>query len=201
MMIRLLAIAVGVLAFLGVAASIGFFLKEPYNEGFSRFPEVMALHVIPGGLYLALAPFQLVPAIRRRALGYHRMAGRFLTSIGLLAGATAIFISLAIPFSGWSERIIVGGFGVFFVTAIVLGFRRVRAGQIALHREWMIRALAIGLGIVTMRLLFVPALMIAGTGDVEVVSLLSILGFTAGFVINGGIAEIWIRHTRIEGSS
>jgi uncharacterized membrane protein len=195
-MARVLAACVGALAFLGVASSIGFFLREPYNEGFTRFPAVMWVHVVLGGIYLALAPFQLVPRIRRRALGYHRMAGRCLTAIGLVTGATAIFISLVIPFSGWSERIIVGGFAIFFLVALALGFRHVRAGRIELHREWMIRAFAIGLGIATMRVVFIPSLIIFGVDDLETVRLLSILSFAAGFLINGSVAELWIRHTR-----
>ena len=48
-----------------------------------------------------------------------------------------------------------GGFGVGFLVALGKGFQRVRAGRIDLHREWMIRAFAIALGIVTMRLIFV----------------------------------------------
>jgi hypothetical protein len=121
-MARGLSACVGVLAFLGVGASVAFFLKEPYNEGFARFPSVMWLHVIPGGVYLALAPFQLVPGIRRRALGYHRLAGRCLTAIGLVTGATAIFISLVVPCLVLT--LMLGPVGLLLYAAIRAAMRR-----------------------------------------------------------------------------
>jgi hypothetical protein len=70
-----LGVAVGLLAFVGAAASVTHYLQEPYNPGFLRFPTVVALHVVLGGVYLALAPFQFVKRIRSRHLGYHRKTG------------------------------------------------------------------------------------------------------------------------------
>ncbi|MGH3148670.1 MAG: DUF2306 domain-containing protein, partial [Rubrobacter sp.] len=156
---RTLGVVVGFLALLGVGASVAHYLQEPYNPGFLRFPTVVALHVILGGVYLALAPFQFVRRIRSRHLAYHRQAGRLLVIIGLVIGVTALFLGLVIPFSGWPERVVIGLFGGLFLLALVKGFLHVRAGRVALHREWMIRAFAIGLSIATMRLIFIPALM------------------------------------------
>jgi hypothetical protein len=52
----LLGVAVGFLALVGVGASAAHYLQEPYNPGFLDFPTVVALHVVLGGVYLALAP-------------------------------------------------------------------------------------------------------------------------------------------------
>jgi peptidoglycan/LPS O-acetylase OafA/YrhL len=106
-----LGVAVGFLALVGVAASATHYLQEPYNPGFLRYPTVVALHVVLGGVYLALAPFQFVKRIRSRHLAYHRWAGRVLVSIGVVVGVTALFMGLVIPFSGWAERVIIGLFG------------------------------------------------------------------------------------------
>lgn len=81
-----LGAAVGFLAFIGIAASATHYLFEPYNPGFLEFPTVVALHVVLGGLYLALAPFQFIRRIRSRHLRYHRWPGRVLVSIGLVIG-------------------------------------------------------------------------------------------------------------------
>jgi len=62
--------------------------------------------VVLGGIYLALAPLQFVRRLRSRHPGYHRWAGRGLVSIGLVVGATALFMGFVIPFSGWGERVI-----------------------------------------------------------------------------------------------
>ena len=74
---------------------------EPYNPGFLHFPTVVALHVVLGGVYLALAPFQFVRRIRSRHLDYHRWAGRMLVSVGLVVGLSALFMALVIPKGGW----------------------------------------------------------------------------------------------------
>jgi hypothetical protein len=102
----ILAMTVGLLASVGVGASAVHYLQEPYNLGFLDFPTIVALHVVLGGVYLALAPFQFVGRIRSRHLSYHRWAGRLLVSTGLVVGATALFIGLVIPEAGprgWSS--------------------------------------------------------------------------------------------------
>jgi uncharacterized membrane protein len=191
-----LAVAVGFLALVGVAASATHYLQEPYNPGFLRYPTIVALHVGLGGVYLALAPFQFMKRIRSRHLAYHRWAGRVLVSVGLVVGATALFIGLVIPFSGWPERVIIGLFGGLFLLALGKGFVHVRAGRVALHREWMIRAFAIALSIATMRLIFIPALLVAADPTDGQIAFLSVASFTAAFVLHASVAELWIRLTR-----
>jgi hypothetical protein len=70
-----LGVVIGFLTFVGVGASVTHYLQEPYNPGFLRFPIITALHVVLGGFYLALAPFQLVKIVRSRHLRFHRRAG------------------------------------------------------------------------------------------------------------------------------
>jgi uncharacterized membrane protein len=192
-----LGVAVGFLALGGVGASVTHYLQEPYNPGFLEYPAIVAVHVVLGGVYLALAPFQFVKRIRSRHPGYHRWVGRMLVSIGLVVGATALFMGLVIPFSGWGERVIIGLFGGLFLLALGKGFVHIRAGQVALHREWMIRAFAIGLSIATMRLIFVPALLVVADPTDGQIALLSVASFAAAFVAHTSVAELWIRLTRM----
>lgn len=193
---RLLCVTVGLLAAIGVAAAAAHYVREPYNPGFARLPVTTAVHIGLGGLYLLLAPFQLVRSVRERSIAYHRRAGRILFGAGLLVGASALVISVAIPYSGWPERVIVGGFAIYFTAALSLAFRHVRAGRIDAHRAWMIRAFAIALSIATMRVLFIPALIAIGEPTVPQVQLLTLVTFSAGFVIHLTVAELWLAHTR-----
>ena len=156
--------------------------------------------MVLGGVYLALAPFQVVKRIRSRYLGYHRRAGRLLVAVGLVVGVTDLFMGLVIPFSGWSERAIIGLFGGLFLVALVKGFLYVRAGQVDMHREWMIRAFAIGLSVATMRLVFIPALFFVATPTHSRIAALSVVSFSAAFVMHAAVAEIWIRTTRPGGA-
>ena len=194
-----MGMVVGLLALLGVGASATHYLQEPYNPGFLRYPTIVAMHVVLGGVYLALAPFQFVGRIRSRHLAYHRRVGRLLVAIGLVVGVTALFLGLVVPFSGWPERVVIGLFGSLFLFALVKGFVHVRAGRVASHREWMIRAFAIGLSVASMRLIFIPALIEAADPTDAQIAALSVASFAAAFVLHASVAELWIRATRSSG--
>ena len=175
---------------------IGPFLREPANLGFLDFPTIVALHVVLGAFYLMFAPFQFVRRIRSRHLGYHRRMGRVLVALGLVVGATALFMGLVIPFSGWAERVLIALFGSLFLFALAKGFVHVRAGRVALHREWMIRAFAIALAIATQRLIFVPSLLVVVDPTGRQIVTLSIAAWSAALVLHSSLAEVWIRLTR-----
>ena len=197
----MLAVTVGLLASIGVGASAVHYLQEPYNPGFLDFPTIVALHVILGGVYLTLAPFQFVKGIRSRHLTYHRWTGRLLVAIGVVVGVTALFMGLVIPKAGWPERVVIGFFGGLFLIALVKGFLHVRAGRVALHREWMIRAFAVGLAIATARLIFFPALLITTADPTDgLFGTLLVVALAVAFVLNASAAELWMRATRRSGS-
>src|SRR5918998_6096891 len=195
----LLGVVVGFLVIVGVGASVAHYLQEPYNPGFLDFPTVVALHVVLGGVYLALAPFQFVRRIRSRHLVYHRRVGRLLVAVGAVVGVTALFMGLVIPFSGWGERVLIGLFGGLFLFALGKGFVHVRAGWVAPHREWMIRAFAVALAIATQRLIFIPSLLVVGDPTYGQVVTLSVAAWSAALVVHSSLAEVWIRLTRNRG--
>jgi uncharacterized membrane protein len=193
----LIAFSVGLLALVGVSASVEhLFDDEHYNPGFYEYPLTTVLHVILGGVYLLLAPLQFVQRIRSRSIGYHRWAGRLLVTIGLVVGATALVIAVAIPFSGWWESVVVGGFAGLFLVSLVKSIAHIRAGQVELHREWMIRAFAIGLAIATQRLILIPSIILSGEPSLELARTLAIVSFLVAFVLHSAVAELWIRRTR-----
>lgn len=59
----------------GVAREVRGDVVRVYTPGFLRFPTTVALHVVLGGAWLALARFQFVKLVRARHPGYHRWAG------------------------------------------------------------------------------------------------------------------------------
>lgn len=186
----------GLLSILGIVFTISFLIRGGANEGFEEYPTVTSLHVIPGLIYLALAPLQFAGPIRERFRTYHRWSGRLLASIGLIMGAAALFISLVFPYSGIAEQIIVSAFSLFFLFSIIRGFQSARSRRYAEHREWMLRAFAIGLSIVTMRLIFIPILVAVGNPTREIAEFYSIVSFTIAFCVHSLFAELWIRFTR-----
>jgi uncharacterized membrane protein len=196
---RPLAAVVGFLAFVGVAASATYFLREPANLGFLDYPTIVALHVVLGAVYMLFAPFQFVKRIRSRHIGYHRRMGRVLVGVGVVVGMTALFIGFVIPYSGWAESVLIGLFGSLFLFALVKGFVHVRAGRVALHREWMIRAFAIALAIATQRVIFIPSLLVVGEPTHGQIVTLSLAAWSAALVVHASLAEVWIHLTRKRG--
>jgi uncharacterized membrane protein len=194
-----LAAVIGFLAFVGVAASATYFLREPANLGFLEYPTIVAVHVVLGAVYLAFAPFQFVKRVRSRHIRYHRRMGRVLVGVGAVVGVTALFIGLVIPYSGWAEGVLIGLFGSLFLFALVKGFVHVRAGRVALHREWMIRAFAIALAIATQRVIFIPSLLVVGDPTHGQIVTLSLAAWSAALVVHSSLAETWIRITRKRG--
>ena len=95
---------------------------------------------------------------------------------------------------------IIGLFGTLFLVALLKGFVHVRAGRVALHREWMIRAFAIALSIATIRLIYIPAQLIVADPTDAQNALLWDASFAVAFVLNTSVAELWIRATGRSGA-
>lgn len=109
---------------------------------------------------------------------------------------TAIAITVLFPFHGPAAVLFVAPFAVLFVASPVIALSCAQSGDYARHREWMIRAFAIGTGIATMRLIFVPAFLLLGEISDERARPLSLFSFVAAFLIHLAVAEAWIRYTR-----
>lgn len=191
---KVLPALIGFLILVGVGAGAAHYFVPPYNPGFAKHPIVTVAHVLLGPAYLFFGGLQFVPRIRNTWPAYHRWAGRVLVVLASIVGLSALFLALFVPFAGWTGRIVNGFFGIFFLFALARGVIAIRRREVTLHREWMIRAFAIALGIATMRLIFIPALLIAGDDANPV--MLSAVAFTAAFVSHALAAEFWIRKTR-----
>jgi uncharacterized membrane protein len=193
-----LATAATLLALLGIGLSIEHLLdSNHYNPGFAEHPLVIRSHVVLGGLYLAVALPQFVSTIRVRRPRLHRAMGRAGVAAGVVAGFTALLTTALFPYHGPIAFFLVGPWACWFVASLARGLWLARRRRFAAHREWMIRAFAIGTGIATMRLLFVPAMLLLGEyADEERARRLSLASFMVAFALHAVIAEVWIRTTR-----
>jgi uncharacterized membrane protein len=181
-------------------------VRDPFHESraveLARFDSRFAahrapalLHVVPGGLFLALAPFQFSSRIRRRHVRFHRWSGRILVLAAVVSGATGLFFGLFLPFGGVGESAAIAVFGGLFLLAVVCGFVAIRRRQITRHREWMIRGFAVAIAISTVRVvaaLLDVALTPAGFAPAEIF----VISLWTGWLATVGGAEAWIRFTR-----
>ena len=165
----------------------------PFDGAFARHPVITFLHILPGALFLLLGALQFLPRIRRNHPRFHRRNGRMLLCIGYLVGLSALAMPFLVPpIGGTNEAAATLLFDCYFLLALSKAWWHIRKGQIALHREWMIRAFAIGLAVATIRpiigLFFVfshqPPQVFFGTA------------FWLGFTLHAIGAETWINATR-----
>lgn len=165
------------------------------DSRFAAYPWATLLHVLPGGVLLALVPLQFSQRVRSRYREFHRWLGRLLLTVAWVAGLTGLFFGVLHPFAGTVERVTIGLIGTYFLVASGIALVRIRARRTAEHREWMIRTVAAAIGISTVRLVILPidvALTPAGFG-IQTVFLISIW---VGWGLTLTAAEWWIRRTR-----
>lgn len=166
------------------------------DDLFAHYPVLTLIHIIPGVLFMLLGPLQLISTIRARHPRWHRLSGRIVVFCGLIIGVSALLMSFAMPaIGGRTQAAATVLFGIFSLIALGKGFWHIRKRQIALHREWMIRAFAIGLAVATIRPivgLFFATSRLTGLTPHEFFG----AAFWTGFVLHLFAAEAWIRNTR-----
>src|SRR5262249_44828638 len=119
-----------------------------FNGRYYEHPYLTLVHVVAGLLFMVLGPIQFWPAVRNRWIRFHRFSGRvfFVASLAGVISALA-FVPMLPVFGSFSTKVGVVVAGVAFLICLVQGYVCIRRREIALHREWMIRTFAIGLGI------------------------------------------------------
>jgi hypothetical protein len=167
------------------------------NAVFAAKPGLTRSHVI-AGIVLALAiPLQLSARIRQRFPGFHRWLGRFLMVVGVAVGISG-YAMVAAPVSGWVEVAAIMVFGTAFLGSLLTAWWHIRNGDVARHREWMLRALGIMLGIATTRPvmgMFFATRRFTGLSPQQFFG----MAFWIGFTSTALAAEWYVRHTRSTG--
>ena len=109
------------------------------------------IHAFSSGIALLLGPFQFLNGLRQRRPVLHRWIGRlFLVSI-LFGGLSAFVIAPGI-ISGLVGQVGLSLLGVLWLWTGWNAYSTIRAGQVTLHREWMIRNFGLTFAAVTLRL-------------------------------------------------
>jgi uncharacterized membrane protein len=125
---------------------------DSFEARYVSHPWLAYLHIVPGVLYLVGAPLQLSRRIRQRHLAAHRRLGRVLLVLGLTSGVFALAFGIPLSYGGAWQSLASALFGSWFLVALLLAYRAIRAHRVRDHRRWMIRAFATGLGVGTIRL-------------------------------------------------
>ena len=135
-----------------------FYVRRPlYKAG-------MLLHlasVLPASL---LAPWQFVPAIRHKALLFHRLNGYLLILLLLAGNAGGLMIARHAFGGDLATQSFAGFLTIATVTSAALAYYNVKRLQIDQHRAWMIRCWVYMGVIITIRIITILAAQIISMG-------------------------------------
>ena len=162
------------------------------DTGFAKHMALTLVHIIPGAIFLVLAPLQFVPAIRDKHLNVHRWLGRILLISGLVIGTSALVMSYTMNIGGSNETAATTLFAIVFLFCLVKAYRHIRRKEVAQHREWVIRMYGVGLGVATTRPIVGMFFAFRKLTPHEFFGIAFWLGFTITFLG----AEAWIEYTR-----
>jgi uncharacterized membrane protein len=165
------------------------------DAGFARHRVLTLVHIIPGMFFMALAPLQFVRRVRNRWPEVHRWTGRVVIASGMIIGVTALVMGSQMAIGGVNESVATTLFAIVFLFSLMRAFLCIRRGRVALHREWMIRAFAVGLAVATIR----PIMgVFFATRTITHLTPHDFFGtaFWLGFTVQLMAAEAWINYTR-----
>lgn len=167
------------------------------DDIFAGSPVLTLVHIFPALVFLVLAPLQFSRTFRERHLPMHRVNGRILLICGMITGATALLMSFVMPaIGGVNQAAATILFAIIFLFSLGKAFSLIRRGEIARHREWMIRAFSTALAVATIRpiiAVFFATSRFTGLTPYEFFG----TGFWIGFVLHLIAAEVWIGRTRL----
>jgi uncharacterized membrane protein YozB (DUF420 family) len=165
------------------------------SEGNARFfasPLPVVMHILAVIPYSILGALQFAPAVRCRWPTWHRMAGRYLAVLGLVAALTGLWMARFYPWPTGDGELLFQlrcAFGSAMIVSILLGIEAVRRRDFVSHGAWMLRGYAIAMGAGTQVLTHLPWLVVG----VQPGEMSRATAMGAGWVINLVVAEWVIR--------
>jgi len=162
-----------------------------FDKEFSLHPVITFLHILPGALFMMLAPLQFLPSVRRHTL-FHRRNGLVVIVCGYIIGASALVMPFIVrPIGGLNEAAATSFFAVYFLIALTMACRAILQRNINGHRRWMIRMFAIGMAVGTIRPIIVLFFVFSGLPPQVFFGTAFWLGFSFHLIL----AEWWISYT------
>jgi hypothetical protein len=166
------------------------------DNGFAEHPILTAIHIIPAIIFVILAPLQFVKRIKVQYPTFRRITLYIVLACGLVIGATALMMGFVMAIGGITETLAVAIYGTAFLYCTIRAWITFAQNELAQHREWMIRVLAIALAVSTTRPVVV---LFFATSRLTGLTIHQYFGvaFWIAFTLHVIVAEAWIRRTRI----
>ena len=144
-------------------------------------------HILGGPLALALAPLQLSGRLRQHWPRLHRYAGRVYGAAVLVAGVAGMTLAPTSEASNFA-RVGFGVLGALWLLTTIKGIQLAMRGDLARHRWWMERSIALTFAAVTLRLIMAP-LMASGWSVAQTYDITA----WGSWILNLALLELWQR--------
>jgi uncharacterized membrane protein len=137
--------------------------KEVYTDFFWYRAPWLFGHVVLGISATLIGSLQLIPAIRKRHPALHRRLGNIYVLCVALSTSISFYLNATSPL-GITYRTGLFMLAVVWLLTTLMGYVCARLGNLAMHKEWMIKSYVLTLSFVNFR--FVEDLLArAGIGD------------------------------------
>ena len=126
-------------------------------------PSLHFMHVLGGATFAILGPIQFGRALLPKFGRLHRVLGRVFVATGAMISFSSL--GLLWHFPDTYSVAISGGrlvFGIGLGVALSIAMQAISARDIVRHRNWMIRAYAIGIGATAVTMVFFPIYLLTG---------------------------------------
>lgn len=149
------------------------------------------MHVLGGATFGILGPIQFGRVLMRKYGLLHRVMGRVFVAAGAMISLSALSLLWHFPdtysVAMNSARLL---FGIALGVALAMAMLAIRKRDFTRHRNWMIRAYAIGMGATAVTMIFFPIYAITGEPPTGLVSDILFLGsWTACVVFAEGLVR------------
>lgn len=161
-----IGVALTLATLVGVLAVAQYANYDPATDtrttvNFATHPFAIVLHAVGASFAPLLGLLQWSTRLRRRYPALHRWLGRAYLVGGVAIGGSAAFWLSFFAYGGPVVRAGMSVVAVIWMASSAMAFAAIRSGDVAAHRRWMMRSVALALGGVTLRI-YLPLLAVAG---------------------------------------
>ena len=149
------------------------------------------MHVLGGATFGILGPIQFSRVLMRKYGRLHRVLGRVFVAAGAMISISSLSLLWHFP-DTYSVAMNSGRllFGIALGVALVMAMQTIRKRDFTRHRNWMIRAYAIGIGATAVTMVFFPIFVITGQPPTGIVADIAFLGAWTACI---SFAEVLVR--------
>lgn len=140
---------------------LGALLHPEMKASFEAHDIAIRLHIFASIAALALGPFQFSTRLRSRRPRLHRLMGRIYLAVGVLIGGASGLYVAQFAFGGVTSRLAFTLLALAWLFTGWSAYAAIRRGEVAAHREWMLRNFALTFAAVMLRL-YLPGAMACG---------------------------------------